>query len=210
MAERCYLVIANGQWSNLEPWHSLTENSSKIIACDGAAARCIENGIHFDVVLGDMDSLPKKIQTQISDNQNIQLILDKGQQENDLVKALKWAIKDGAEHIDILGVEGGETDHQFAAILALCEIQHSARIYTTKSTIEMIDKSGYKNCLLPRDSTFSLFAIGEVSGLSVSGCEWNLENQTMKPGTQGLHNRVTQDCLEVHYASGQLLLFLNC
>ena len=73
----------------------------------------------------------------------------------------------------------------------------------------IIKKSGYQNTSLLKGSTFSLFAVGEVKGLSVSGCKWNLENKSMHPGTHGLHNVVTENFLEIQYTSGLLLLFLN-
>tara|TARA_B100000459_G_scaffold117338_1_gene70150 strand:- start:15868 stop:16500 length:633 start_codon:yes stop_codon:yes gene_type:complete len=209
MAEHQYLIVANGDWPGIELLRSLTESSSKIIACDGAAEQCIEEKIPFDVVIGDMDSLSEKFKSQLNQRNDIQFITQEGQHENDLVKAMKWAIEDGAEHIDVVGVEGGEIDHQFAAIMALCEVQFSARIHTSKSTVELIEKSGYQNTSLLKGSTFSLFAVGEVKGLSVTGCKWNLENKSMHPSTHGLHNVVTENRLEIQYKSGLLLLFLN-
>lgn len=209
MAEHHYLIVANGDWPRIESLRSLTESSSKIIACDGAAEQCIEKKIPFDAVIGDMDSLSEKFKSQLNQRNDIQFIVQEGQYENDLVKAMKWAIEDGAKHIDVVGVEGGEIDHQFAAIMALCEVQFSTRIHTTKSTVELIEKSGYYNASILKGSTFSLFAVGEVKGLSVSGCKWNLENKSMHPGTHGLHNVVTENFLEIQYTSGLLLLFLN-
>ena len=209
MAEHHYLIVANGDWPEIESLRSLTESSWKIIACDGAAEQCIEEKIPFNVVIGDMDSISEKFRSQLNLRNDIQFIVQEGQHENDLVKAMKWAIEDGAKHIDIVGVEGGEVDHQFAAIMALCEVQFSARIYTSKTTVELIKKSGYQNTSLLKGSTFSLFAVGEVKGLSVTGCKWNLENKSMHPGTNGLHNIVTENRLEIQYKSGLLLLFLN-
>mgnify|MGYP001280478599 CR=1 FL=1 len=209
MAEHHYLIVANGDWPEIESLRSLTESSWKIIACDGAAEQCIEEKIPFNVVIGDMDSISEKFRSQLNLRNDIQFIVQEGQHENDLVKAMKWAIEDGAKHIDIVGVEGGEVDHQFAAIMALCEVQFSARIYTSKTTVELIKKSGYQNTSLLKGSTFSLFAVGEVKGLSVTGCKWNLENKSMHPGTNGLHNIVAENRLEIQYKSGLLLLFLN-
>ena len=209
MAEHHYLIVANGDWPEIESLRSLTESSWKIIACDGAAEQCIEEKIPFNVVIGDMDSISEKFRSQLNLRNDIQFIVQEGQHENDLVKAMKWAIEDGAKHIDVVGVEGGEIDHQFAAIMALCEVQFSARIYTSKTTVELIKKSGYQNTSLLKGSTFSLFAVGEVKGLSVTGCKWNLENKSMHPGTNGLHNIVTENRLEIQYKSGLLLLFLN-
>ncbi|NCG00942.1 MAG: hypothetical protein GWP25_04010, partial [Euryarchaeota archaeon] len=59
------------------------------------------------------------------------------------------------------------------------------------------------------NTSFSLFAIGTVKGVYLTGAKWNLINQELKPGTQGLHNVVVENCLEIKYSSGRLLLFLD-
>ena len=56
MAEHHCLIVANGDWPGIESLRSLTESSSKIIACDGATEQCIEKKIPFDAVIGDMDT----------------------------------------------------------------------------------------------------------------------------------------------------------
>ena len=34
-------------------------------------------------------------------------------------------------------------------------------------------------------------------------------DEILQPGTQGLHNQTQDECLEIRFTSGQLLLFLD-
>ncbi len=209
MAEHTYLIIANGHWPNEEIWRPLVKSANHVVACDGAAHQCLENRVKMHTVIGDMDSLSEEIQTQLQRDSEIDFLRKKGQNENDLVKALRWAINNGATSIDVLGIEGGDLAHQFAAILALCEVPSNARLHTTQSTIEFIPQEGYRNCSIEKNTVFSLFSIGEVKGIEITGAKWNLKNETLRAGTQGLHNQTEDECLEINFSSGQLLLFLN-
>jgi len=209
MAAKTYLIVADGLWPDENLWKPLVQQATHIIACDGAAQQCLEHNISIDTVIGDMDSISEETRLQLLQKSKLQFIHQGGQENNDLVKAIRWSLDQGATTIEIFGIEGGDLAHQFAAILALCEVPSNTRLHTTKSTIVLLEKSGYKNCSIEKNTSFSLFSIGLVKGVSLTGAKWNLTNTELSPGTQGLHNRMEDDCLEIEYASGQLLLFMD-
>jgi len=209
MAAKTYLIVANGLWPEEILWKPLIQEATHIIACDGAAHQCLEHNISIDTVIGDMDSISDELRVKLLQQLELQFIHQDGQENNDLVKAITWSVDQGATKIEIFGIEGGDIAHQFAAILALCEVPSNTRLHTTKSTIELLGKSGYKNRSIEKNTSFSLFSIGTVKGLNLSGAKWNLTDHELRSGTQGLHNRVIDDCLEIGYTSGQLLLFLD-
>lgn len=209
MAAKTYLIVADGLWPDENLWKPLVQQATHIIACDGAAQQCLEHNISIDTVIGDMDSISEETRLQLLQKSKLQFIHQGGQENNDLVKAIRWSLDQGATTIEIFGIEGGDLAHQFAAILALCEVPSNTRLHTTKSTIVLLEKSGYKNCSIEKNTSFSLFSIGLVKGVSLTGAKWNLTNTELSPGTQGLHNRMEDDCLKIEYASGQLLLFMD-
>ena len=209
MAEQTYLIIANGHWPEEEIWKPLVKNANHVVACDGAVHQCLENQVKMQTVIGDMDSISKEIETQIQSDLSVQFLRQDGQEENDLAKALKWAKSCGASSIEVIGIEGGDLAHQFAAILALCEVSVNARLHTSQSTIQLLQKEGYKTCSIERNTLFSLFSIGRVQGIQITGARWNMMDEILLPGTQGLHNQTQDDCLEIRFTSGQLLLFLD-
>ena len=209
MAEQTYLIIANGHWPEEEIWRPLMKKADHVVACDGATYQCLENQVKMQTVIGDMDSLSTEIQTQIQSDSNVQFLRQEGQDENDLAKALKWANSCGASSIEVIGIEGGDLAHQFAAVLALCEVSVNARLHTSQSTIQLLQKEGYKNCSIEKNTLFSLFSIGGVQGINITGAKWNLMDEVLQPGTQGLHNQTLDECLKINFTSGQLLLFLD-
>jgi thiamine pyrophosphokinase len=209
MDSQGFLIIANGEWPPESIWLPLTAQSKCVIACDGAAAQCFENDVKMDVVIGDMDSLSEHDEMRLRDDDNVAFVRQTGQEENDLVKAMKWSIKQGAESIEVFGIEGGDFDHQFAAILSLCEVPFSTRIHTSQSIIQRVGKLPLTLHSIEKNSSFSLFAVGPVEGVNLTGAEWPLSNQTLSPGTRGIHNKSTGEKLHVECLSGELLLFLD-
>ena len=209
MDSQGFLIIANGEWPPESIWLPLTAQSKCVIACDGAAAQCFENDVKMDVVIGDMDSLSEHDEMRLRDDDNVAFVRQTGQEENDLVKAMKWSIKQGAESIEVFGIEGGDFDHQFAAILSLCEVPFSTRIHTSQSIIQRVGKLPLTLHSIEKNSSFSLFAVGPVEGVNLTGAEWPLSNQTLSPGTRGIHNKSTGEKLHIECLSGELLLFLD-
>lgn len=204
-----FLIIANGEWPPESIWLPLTAQSKCVIACDGAAAQCIENDVKMDVVIGDMDSLSEHDEVRLRDDDNVAFVRQTSQEENDLVKAMKWSIKQGAESIEVFGIEGGDFDHQFAAILSLCEVPFNTRIHTSQSIIQRVGKLPLTLHSIEKNTSFSLFAVGPVEGVNLTGAEWPLSNQTLSPGTRGIHNKSIGEKLRVECLSGELLLFLD-
>ena len=51
------LIIANGASCSWETLGQMLEWSPYVMVLDGAVSRVLEMGIHFDAVLGDMDSV---------------------------------------------------------------------------------------------------------------------------------------------------------
>ncbi len=209
MDSQGFLIIANGEWPPESIWLPLTAQSKCVIACDGAAAQCIENDVKMDVVIGDMDSLSEHDEVRLRDDDNVAFVRQTSQEENDLVKAMKWSIKQGAESIEVFGIEGGDFDHQFAAILSLCEVPFNTRIHTSQSIIQRVGKLPLTLHSIEKNTSFSLFAVGPVEGVNLTGAEWPLSNQTLSPGTRGIHNKSTGEKLRVECLSGELLLFLD-
>ena len=116
------LIIGNARLEDLAKWSELIEKSDLVIACDGAMKNCAESSVAVDYLIGDMDSISEET-LQYAESKNTEIIKILDQQNNDLSKAISFAQNLSPQSIDIIGVDGGRSDHQFANYFSLFECQ---------------------------------------------------------------------------------------
>ena len=200
------LIGAAGKWPDEATWQPLVNAADLIIAADAGAEKMATRGIAADVILGDMDSLVVK---DVSEHPNAEVINMPWQNDSDLVKALHWVAEDdrfdGDVQIDIVGVEGGRPDHAMAAYAALFESP------SPNTTIHLQDWqasaiSGECEFHCPRRAIVSLFAIGPVTGLTIRGLEYELEDENMDFSSLGLHNTGMGKTARISISEGKLLM----
>jgi thiamine pyrophosphokinase len=202
------LIIGNARDEKLAKWADLIDCSDVIIACDGAVSNCIEQGISVDYLIGDMDSINQEMLAHSNDS-SIEVVENIDQENNDLTKAILFAHGLEPKAIDIIGVDGGLSDHQFCNYLSLIECQTKARIHLDDCIVSAITKTNAEFCSIENGTTFSLFSIGTSIGVNVTGAKWELKNSKLTPSSTGLHNIATSERLAVSCESGNLLLFVN-
>ena len=202
------LIIGNTRDEKLAKWADLIDCSDVIIACDGAVNNCIEQGISVDYLIGDMDSINQEMLAHSNDS-SIEVVENIDQENNDLTKAILFAHGLEPVAIDIIGVDGGLSDHQFCNYLSLIECQTKARIHLDDCIVSAITKTNAEFCSIENGATFSLFSIGTSIGVNVTGAKWELKNSKLTPSSTGLHNIATSERLAVSCESGNLLLFVN-
>ena len=202
------LIIGNARDEKLAKWADLIDCSDVIIACDGAVNNCIEQGISVDYLIGDMDSINQEMLAHSNDG-SIEVVENFDQENNDLTKAILFAHGLKPKAIDIIGVDGGLSDHQFCNYLSLIECQTKARIHLDDCIVSAITKTNAGFCSIEYGTTFSLFSIGTSIGVNVTGAKWELKNSKLTPSSTGLHNIATSERLAVSCESGNLLLFVN-
>ena len=131
------------------------------------------------------------------------------QGNNDLTKAILFAHKLEAKAIDIIGVDGGKSDHQFCNYMSLVECQTNARIHLDDCTVSVITKNSSKYHSIEPGTSFSLFSLGTCLGVNLAGAKWELNNSKLTSSSNGLHNIATSEKLAITCESGDLLLFIN-
>tara|TARA_B100000767_G_C19651795_1_gene487089 strand:- start:129 stop:707 length:579 start_codon:yes stop_codon:yes gene_type:complete len=179
------LVVANGNWPSDELIETLLEASDFTIALDGAADRFDS----WNVVVGDLDS--------VSEPDNFEA--DLNQENTDLAKALM------AYDVDaVVGVSGGRLDHQIASFTALFETDSDAILYYDGWRACRVGKSGLE-IELEQGTICSIMAFGKVAEVTISGVEFELNNQDISTGTLGVGNTVTSGEVNISHKTGDLL-----
>ena len=137
------LIIGNARDEKLSKWNSLIENSDIIIACDGAINRCIEQQINGDYLIGDMDSITQEILERVKFS-NVEIVEVQEQNNNDLTKAIIFSQRFAPKDVNIIGVDGGNSDHQFCNYMSLIECNSNAKIHLDDCTVCAVRQSETK------------------------------------------------------------------
>ncbi len=117
----------------------------------------------------------------------------------------------GCQQIDILGGTGSRIDHVIANIQVLAipyEAGCRAQIIDGVNRISIVEKDAHYQRHEMYGSYFSLFTLGgQVTGLTVRGCKYPLENHSLVPyDSLSVSNQVTEEVLEITYKDGILIL----
>jgi len=190
-------------------WKPLVDNCQIVIACDGAIVQLLQNNIVPDYVVGDLDSIPVEIIESQIESLGISVIPMLNQNSSDLSKALKYCENLAAKRIDVIGIEGGRLDHQLGAYFSLCEQNSNAILHLDEWSVRLVPKEGFIIDSIEKDKNVSLFAIGYVKGVKISGVKWPLNNEQLAPGTNGLHNESTGEEIQISHNGGNLLLLIE-
>lgn len=198
------LVIANGKIPSSEVVNNLLQNCDFIVACDGGLNHCDMLEIIPNLLCGDLDSIDsdllKGLNPEFTD-----VIKMQNQDKSDLSKALSYLRDEGFSSIDVIGIEGGRLDHQFGVWSCLIESDSYASLHyedfvlkrVPNDTIQLQTKLG---------KIVALHAITQCQGVSLAGCKFTLNNETLEIGTRGIHNLTQAEIIEVSKVSGELLV----
>ncbi len=209
MKAKNVLIAANGTWPNQAIWKPLVNCSDIIIACDGALVQLLQNDIIPNFIVGDLDSIPQQMFGSQIEQLGITVIPMPNQDSNDLAKALQYCKDLDSTNIDVIGVEGGRLDHQIGAYFSLCEQRSNAILHLDNWTARLVPREGLVFDSIEKGKNISLFAIGTVNGVNLSGVKWSLNNQQLLPGTNGLHNESSGGRIQISHLEGHLLVLLE-
>ena len=202
------LIVLNQ--TDVEP---LTEGFDFIIGVDGGCKWCIENNICFDLAIGDFDSLEQHYFDQLDQHAKT---IDQHSRDKDLTDlelAIKSARAHSSEHLTVLGVWGGRTDHSLANLFCLAGQSvnipvsmpgHNQNGYLLKSqqSLELTQDIG---------QIVSIMAIqDDCHGVSNSGMRYPLTNSTISQGSGlGLSNETITNSSSITIVEGALLVLTH-
>ena len=179
-----------------------------VLACDGALATCLDNGIVPDGVVGDMDSVDGDVLERFV-RLGGEVHERKEQDTHDLAKALALAGEQGHSSCIVIGATGGDREHEWANLLSCA---------ATTMDIQCVGEAYVHRFPLPGKpysieiglgQNFSLFAVPTAEGITLSGAQYGLENEALSMGSRGLHNIATSSTLQVHFTEGRLMLMMR-
>lgn len=191
------------------------------IAADSGLVMADKLGLKVDLLLGDYDSVDKKIFEKYNRNtKTITYPCEKDYTDTHLalkkaiekIKKLQDTSKDSTEdEIAIIGATGTRYDHAFTNIFVLDESLEAGircAIYDKNNKIYLADKSFE----IRKDKQFgdylSFAPMTPEAGLSLSGVKYPLDRYTLRQGESICQsNEITEIIAKVEIFTGKLVVF---
>lgn len=172
-----------------------------LVAADGGAEAALAGGHVPRAVIGDMDSLPETLRSEIPADRFHEI---PEQDSTDFDKALRSV---AAPLVLGVGFLGRRVDHQLANFNVLARRADRRCILIGRHDIVFAAPARLALDLAP-GSRVSLFPMTPVTGTS-QGLHWPIEGLEMAPGgVIGTSNRATDGPLELSFAAPGMLVIL--
>ncbi|MDX1585519.1 MAG: thiamine diphosphokinase [Balneolaceae bacterium] len=199
------LILCNGLPPSEELFKECQQWADYLIAADGGGNVAHRLNVVPDVVIGDMDSF------NYPDSESYKVVFDPDQETNDLEKALKKAIDEGAMEVIVLGATGKRLDQTLKNLSVMKQFNSSfnSLVYRDNFGDTFILPDIYRKELEP-GTQVSLFPLsGKVTGIHTEGLKYSLTDEKLMNGVRdGSSNEVVSSPIEITHKEGDLLMFI--
>lgn len=208
-----YLIVTGGMTTDEIITNVIKKGGYEVvIAVDSGTEFLYRAEIIPDIIVGDLDSADPKIIDYYRGFQYIDFcILDSEKDDTDTEHAIREAVRRGADDITIVGGTGTRLDHVIGNITLLgIGLEHNVpiTIIDEHNRIRMINQPVVLRKKEQYGKYISLLPFsGEVTGVTLKGLKYPLENYTMGGfNSLGISNEIVDDEASISLTSGQLLV----
>jgi thiamine pyrophosphokinase len=182
---------------------AVAQPSTRIVGVDGGALRLDRLGILPHVITGDFDSLTAEVLARF-EAQGVTVVPTPDQDYTDLDKALTYVRTEfGAVPVEIFGAVGGRLDHTYSVLSSV--IKHGVLLGVDIRVIDAVGETRpvrEGELVLRGDDlpgrVLSLFSLGVVPDVTLTGVRWTLERASLAPGVRdGTLNEITDTTVAV-------------
>ena len=207
--ESITVVLANGVIEDFPLIRRRLESVQvdSVLAADGGIRHAADLGLHVDLIVGDLDSIPTE-----NEKLSISAKLERHpaqKDETDLELALQAALDHSAARVVVLGATGGRLDMTIGNTILLALPAFKDRrieLWHNRQTVWLIRPPGDEITGQPGD-TLSLIPLGGgASGITLENMLYPLQDGALAFGPlRGISNRLETDSAYVSIKSGLLL-----
>lgn len=199
------LLIAAGDIGDGTTLATSCQVATRVIAVDGGVRHLRHLNIAPDVIVGDLDSASESDLEWGRENGS-EIIHLKEQETSDLTKALNLCNERQWSHIQITGIEGGRMDHQLGSLASISDASIDLNIKAELSNTTLTRLTTNQHFQQEFSGIFSIFSFGE-SVVTLTGADWNLENDIVTFSTKGLSNQSNgRISIKIHSGDSVILL----
>jgi thiamine pyrophosphokinase len=198
------IVLIGGKSPDYKLVKHEIETADIIIAADSGLEYAVNNKIHVDYIVGDMDSIENKKLLDKFPSDIIEVYPEE-KDETDTEIGIRALQQLGADQITIIGGGGGRLDH-LIGILTLFErknpphkwVNHSYQVIAIFDTLEADVEEG---------EIISFFPLGcNPCTMKSTGLKWNLDGLTWRRGDMGISNVAVGKKVFVEMKTGRVIM----
>ena len=150
-----------------------------IVAVDSGAEHAYKLFLKPDLIIGDLDSLDKKIYDRVTKDK-IEIIEYQADKDyTDFEIALKHVINMEIKDITVIGGEYGDIDHLFGSLFNINKLHNDQNILWIHGDQNILFPNS-ENVEIGVNKNFSVLPFSDLINLTISGAKWNLENEDEK------------------------------
>jgi thiamine pyrophosphokinase len=206
------LIVSGGQRPSRELIEKELADSDVVICADSGANCLYEYKIMPHILVGDFDSIDKKVFSFFETSHCKVERFPKEKDYTDTELAMCRAIEYGADEICFLGCTGSRIDHMMGNIgllLKALNVKVNAKLKDDNNTLILTDKP---LCIKGnKGMNFSLIAYGDnVSEVTIEGAKYPLHKYNLKLGEPiGISNEFLEEEVEITFTKGLLLIIYS-
>ena len=200
------IILANGKppKKNLITFFQ-KRGYNKLICADGGSNSALKMKLVPDVIIGDLDSISIEAITEFKSSSKI--IKLKRQNDTDVEKCIKYAIKNKFDEALLVGVTGNRLDHTFCNLGIVLKFfpQIEISLIAENSFLKPY-KGKVKFKTLPGE-TISVYGIDSKSKISSKGLKYPLKNIALPfGGRESTSNIASGKEIDLHITGGVMFV----
>ena len=203
------IIIANGSVPKKNVFNYLVKTGySKIYCADGGADSALRYKIIPDAIIGDFDSIKPKTKRYFEGK--CKLIYLKRQNDTDVEKCLKYAVKKGCTEALLLGATGDRLDHSFCNLGIVLKFFNmiNIKIIHGKSILSAFEKDIALNTI--PGETISIYGFDKKTKITSKGLKYPLKNVALPFGIrESTSNVAVHEKVELKITAGKIFVIRN-
>jgi thiamine pyrophosphokinase len=198
-------ILANGKFPDHPVPLGYLLNAKRVVCCDGAADSLIDFGLVPFAIVGDCDSVNKKIAEKYSDR----IYRDSDQETNDLTKAVRWCSENGYKNLVILGATGKREDHTLGNISLLTDYASFVNVNMVSDAGIFLPIVGSSEIESEKGQQISVFSIDPETEITSAGLRYKLDHKKLSSWWNATLNEAEGKNFTLQFNGGPLIVFLK-
>ncbi len=200
------IILANGKPPRKSVITFFQKNGFDTLLCaDGAADSALRLGLTPDYIIGDLDSIS---QEAIKKFKNISKILQyKRQNDTDVEKCLKFAIKNKFSEALLIGVTGNRLDHSICNLGIVLKFFSKIKLSLLAENSYLKPYAGYVRLKTQKGETISLYGFDKKTKITSKRLKYSLKNISLPFGEkESTSNVSTSNFIQLKIRNGIIFI----